>query len=80
VDYSGRSVIRGGPKAFKLHEMRLPKKMALRAVQAVHAIRALIEGACPGTVKQSRNLVEKRTSEIWDFQWTRLSAEQPRSA
>ncbi len=35
VDYSGRSVIVVGPE-LKLHQCGLPKKMALRALQAVH--------------------------------------------
>ena len=65
VDYSGRSVIVVGPE-LKLHQCGLPKKMALRAVQAVYLFQA-------GTLwsgqhyQSAKRMVEKERPEVWDI-------------
>ena len=65
VDYSGRSVIVVGPE-LKLHQCGLPKKMAPRAVQAVHlfAPRTLRHGEHhQGRQAHGR----ERAPRVWDI-------------
>jgi DNA-directed RNA polymerase subunit beta' len=64
VDYSGRSVITVGPE-LKLHECGLPKKMALELFKPFIYARLDAKGLS-GTVKQSKRMVEREQSAVWD--------------
>ena len=71
VDYSGRSVIVGGPE-LKLHQCGLPKKMALELFKPF-VMRRLLEmhretngrDGAP-TAKQARIWVERQRTIVWD--------------
>ncbi len=65
VDYSGRSVIIGGPQ-LKLHQCGLPKKMALELFKPFIYSRLEAKGLS-STVKQAKKLVEKERPEVWDI-------------
>jgi DNA-directed RNA polymerase subunit beta' len=65
VDYSGRSVIVGGPE-LKLYECGLPKDMAVELFKPF-VIRKLVERNYAKTVKSAKKQVEKRGPEIWDI-------------
>src|SRR5665213_2712023 len=64
VDYSGRSVIVVGPE-LKLHQCGLPKKMALELFKPFIYSRLEAKGFSQ-TVKQSKKLVEKEKTEVWE--------------
>ena len=65
VDYSGRSVIVGGPN-LKLHECGIPKGMAAELFKPF-IIRKLIERGIVKTVKSARKIVDKKEPVIWDI-------------
>ncbi|MDR3208751.1 MAG: DNA-directed RNA polymerase subunit beta' [Rickettsiales bacterium] len=65
VDYSGRSVIVSGP-TLKLHEMGLPKTMALELFKPFVYAR-LIAGDYANTLKAARKMVENVESIVWDI-------------
>jgi len=65
VDYSGRSVIVGGPE-MKMHECGLPKDMAAELFKPF-VIRKLIERGIVKTVKSARKLVDRKEPVIWDI-------------
>src|ERR1700749_2596872 len=65
VDYSGRSVIVVGPE-LKLHQGRLPKKMALELFKPFIYHRLEQRGHCT-TIKQAKELVEQHDPVVWDI-------------
>jgi DNA-directed RNA polymerase subunit beta' len=64
VDYSGRSVIVVGPE-LKLHQCGIPKTMALELFSPF-IVRRLQELGHAQTVKAAKNLIDRRTPEVWD--------------
>jgi DNA-directed RNA polymerase subunit beta' len=64
VDYSGRSVIVVGPE-LKLHQCGIPKTMALELFSPF-IVRRLQETERAQTVKAAKNLIERRSPEVWD--------------
>lgn len=64
VDYSGRSVIVGGPR-LKLYETGLPKEMALELFKPF-VIRELLFGGFAPNPKSARYVLESRSREVWD--------------
>src|SRR5512136_1373594 len=64
VDYSGRSVIVVGPE-LKLHQCRLPKKMALELFKPFIYHR-LEEKGLVTTIKSAKKMLEKERPEVWD--------------
>ncbi|MDR2269140.1 MAG: DNA-directed RNA polymerase subunit beta' [Rickettsiales bacterium] len=65
VDYSGRSVIVSGP-TLKLHEVGLPKTMALELFKPFVFAR-LMAGGYANTLKAARKMVEAEESVVWDI-------------
>ena len=65
VDYSGRSVIVVGPE-LKLHQVGLPKKMALELFKPFIYSRLEAKGLS-ATIKQAKKMVEREHSEVWDI-------------
>jgi len=65
VDYSGRSVIVVGPY-LKLHQCRLPKKMALELFKPF-ILRKLEERGIASSIKAAKKFVEKERPEVWDI-------------
>lgn len=65
VDYSGRSVIVGGPE-LQIHECGLPKQMALELFEPF-IIKKLKEKGFVHTVKGARRMVERARVEVWDI-------------
>ncbi len=65
VDYSGRSVIVVGPE-LKLHEVGLPKKMALELFKPFIYNRLEARGLVT-TIKSAKRMVERESSEVWDI-------------
>jgi len=65
VDYSGRSVIVGGPQ-LKLNECGVPKTMAAELFKPF-IIRKLIERGIVKTVKSARKIVDRKDPVIWKF-------------
>ncbi|MCB9246884.1 MAG: DNA-directed RNA polymerase subunit beta' [Flavobacteriales bacterium] len=65
VDYSGRSVIVGGP-TLKLHECGLPKGMASELFKPF-IIRKLIERGIVKTVKSAKKIVDRKDPVIWEI-------------
>ncbi|MDR1826576.1 MAG: DNA-directed RNA polymerase subunit beta' [Rickettsiales bacterium] len=65
VDYSGRSVIVSGP-TLKLHEVGLPKTMALELFKPFVFAR-LIAGDFANTLKAARKMVENEEAIVWDI-------------
>lgn len=65
VDYSGRSVIIGGPK-LKLHQVGIPKEMALEVFKPF-VLRELIVRGLASNVKGAKNVLEFRPPEVWDI-------------
>ncbi|MCB0736331.1 MAG: DNA-directed RNA polymerase subunit beta' [Bacteroidetes bacterium] len=65
VDYSGRSVIVGGPN-LKLSECGVPKNMAAELFKPF-IIRKLIERGIVKTVKSARKIVDRKDSVIWEI-------------
>ena len=64
VDYSGRSVIVVGPE-LKLHQVGIPKKMALELFKPFIYARLDAKGLST-TIKQAKKLVEREHAEVWD--------------
>jgi len=65
VDYSGRSVIVVGPE-LKLTQCGLPKEMALEMFKPF-VLRELIARGIAPNVKNAKNVLEKRTPEVFDI-------------
>jgi len=65
VDYSARSVIVVGPE-LKLHQVGLPKRIALELYQPF-IIRRLKELGLADTIKSAKKMLERRDQEIWDI-------------
>ena len=65
VDYSGRSVIVSGP-TLKLHEVGLPKTMALELFKPFVFAR-LMAADYANTVKAARKMVENGEPIVWDM-------------
>jgi DNA-directed RNA polymerase subunit beta' len=65
VDYSGRSVIVVGPE-LKLHQVGLPKKMALELFKPF-VIRKILERELAFNVRGANRLIEEETDEIWEM-------------
>ncbi|MGB0430326.1 MAG: DNA-directed RNA polymerase subunit beta', partial [Bacteroidia bacterium] len=65
VDYSGRSVIVGGPY-LKLNECGVPKNMAAELFKPF-IIRKLIERGIVKTVKSARKIVDRKDPVIWEI-------------
>lgn len=65
VDYSGRSVIIVGP-TLKLHQVGLPKEMALEMFKPF-VLRELIIRGLASNVKGAKNVLEFRPPEVWDI-------------
>ena len=65
VDYSGRSVIVVGSK-LKLDQVGLPKEMALEMFKPF-VLREVIARGLASNVKGAKNVLELRSSEVWDI-------------
>ncbi len=65
VDYSGRSVIVGGPN-LKLHQCGLPKKMALELFKPF-VIAKLIAREYAHNVRSANRLIEQGRTEVYDI-------------
>lgn len=65
VDYSGRSVIVSGP-SLKLHEVGLPKIMALELFKPFVYAR-LLAGDYANTLKTARKMVENGEDIVWEI-------------
>lgn len=65
VDYSGRSVIVGGPN-LKLHQCGLPKKMALELFKPF-VISKLIQREYAHNVRSANRLIEQGRTEVYDI-------------
>jgi DNA-directed RNA polymerase subunit beta' len=65
VDYSGRSVIVSGP-TLKLHEVGLPKTMALELFRPF-VFAGLLAGDYANTLKAARKMVENEEPIVWDI-------------
>ncbi len=63
VDYSGRSVIVGGPE-LKLNQCGLPKHMALELFRPF-VIAKILEGELAFNIRGANKLIEERTPEVW---------------
>jgi len=64
VDYSGRSVIVGGP-TLKLHQCGLPKLMALELFKPF-VMRRLVELEFAQNIKSAKRMVERRRPQVWE--------------
>ena len=64
VDYSGRSVIVGGPQ-LKLHQCGLPSQMALELFKPF-VMKRLVELKRAQNVKAAKRMVERSHPEVWD--------------
>ncbi|MBP9813849.1 DNA-directed RNA polymerase subunit beta' [Candidatus Woesebacteria bacterium] len=65
VDYSGRSVIVVGPE-LRLDQCGLPKEMALEMFKPF-VLRELITRGIAPNVKNAKNVLERRTPEVYDI-------------
>lgn len=65
VDYSARSVIVVGPE-LKLHQVGLPKKIALELFQPF-IIRRLRELGLADTIKSAKRILTKKEDVVWDI-------------
>src|SRR5438046_8700804 len=65
VDYSGRSVIVGGPH-LTLHQCGLPRKMALELFKPFIYSKLELYGMA-STIKAAKRMVEKERPEVWDI-------------
>ncbi len=65
VDYSGRSVIVVGPE-LKLTQCGLPKEMALEMFKPFVLRELIVRGIAPN-VKNAKNVLDRRTSEVFDI-------------
>ncbi|MBQ7496775.1 MAG: DNA-directed RNA polymerase subunit beta' [Selenomonas sp.] len=64
VDYSGRSVIVGGPE-LKLHQCGLPKEMALELFKPF-VMKKLVASGAAHNIKSAKRMVERARPEVWD--------------
>ena len=64
VDYSGRSVIVGGPQ-LKLHQCGLPSQMALELFKPF-VMKRLVELKEAQNVKAAKRMVERANPKVWD--------------
>ncbi|MBI4039732.1 DNA-directed RNA polymerase subunit beta' [Candidatus Daviesbacteria bacterium] len=74
VDYSGRSVIVVGPK-LRLDQVGVPKEMALEMFKPF-ILREIIIRGLAANVKGAKNVLELRSSEVWDI-LEEVTAEHP---
>ncbi|MBI3576918.1 DNA-directed RNA polymerase subunit beta' [Candidatus Gottesmanbacteria bacterium] len=65
VDYSGRSVIVVGPE-LKLTQCGLPKDMALEMFKPFVLRELIVRGIAPN-VKNAKNVLDRRTPEVYDI-------------
>ena len=65
VDYSGRSVIVVGSK-LRLDQVGLPKEMALEMFKPF-VLREMIARGLASNVKGAKNVLESRSTEVWDI-------------
>jgi len=65
VDYSGRSVIVVGPE-LKLNQCGIPKEMALEMFKPFVLRELIVRGIAPN-VKNAKNVLERRTPEVYDI-------------
>ncbi len=65
VDYSGRSVIIVGPE-LSLNQCGIPKEMALEMFKPFVLRELIIRGIAPN-VKNAKNVLERRTPEVFDI-------------
>ena len=65
VDYSGRSVIVVGPH-LNLDQVGLPREMALEMFKPF-ILREIIIRGLAANIKGAKNILELRTSEVWDI-------------
>lgn len=65
VDYSGRSVIVGGPE-LKLHQCGLPKYMALELFKPF-VMKALVDREYVNNIKAARQKADRPTAVVWDI-------------
>jgi DNA-directed RNA polymerase subunit beta' len=63
VDYSGRSVIVGGPQ-LRLNQCGLPKHMALELFRPF-VISKILEAELAFNIRGANKLIEERTPEVW---------------
>jgi len=63
VDYSGRSVIVGGPQ-LKLNQCGLPKHMALELFRPF-VISKILQAELAFNIRGANKLIEERTPEVW---------------
>ncbi len=64
VDYSGRSVIVGGPQ-LRLHQCGLPKLMALELFKPF-VMKKLVDEELAQNIKSAKRMVERRKPQVWD--------------
>ena len=64
VDYSGRSVIVGGPE-LKIYQCGLPKEMAIELFKPF-VMRELVERGISQNIKNAKKLVERLDTQVWD--------------
>ena len=64
VDYSGRSVIVGGPE-LKMYQCGLPKEMALELFKPF-VMKDLVQKGIASNIKAARKKVERASTEVWD--------------
>lgn len=65
VDYSGRSVIVVGPE-LRLNQCGIPKEMALEMFKPFVLRELIVRGIAPN-VKNAKNVLERRTPEVYDI-------------
>jgi DNA-directed RNA polymerase subunit beta' len=65
VDYSGRSVIVVGPE-LKLHQVGLPKKMALELFKPF-VMKEIVEKGLSTNIKSAKRLVDSENEVIWSI-------------
>ena len=64
VDYSGRSVIVGGPE-LKIYQCGLPKEMAIELFKPF-VMKELVENGTAHNVKSAKKMVERMETAVWD--------------
>ncbi|MEX3610298.1 DNA-directed RNA polymerase subunit beta' [Rothia sp. LK2588] len=64
VDYSGRSVIVGGPQ-LQMHQCGLPKQMALELFKPF-VMKRLVDLNHAQNIKSAKRMVERSRSQVWD--------------
>ena len=64
VDYSGRSVIVGGPE-LKIYQCGLPKEMAIELFKPF-VMKELVANGTAHNIKNAKKMVERLQTEVWD--------------